>query len=99
MSNEPTKWGCMECSWHGVQSDLLTAPSPFEPMDIISGCPECLFSGGLVLLCEKPGCFEAATHTGPTQTDYGFTCPSHVPAKWAEVWRPLQRFSLADQGD
>ena len=29
------------CYWKGNERDLLTAPNPFEPTEMINGCPDC----------------------------------------------------------
>lgn len=38
--DQPTKyWRCQDCDEISVESSLLTAPSPFDPRQTITGCP------------------------------------------------------------
>jgi hypothetical protein len=38
---ESQEWVCNECGWQGTQDRLLVAPSPFNRMHVITGCPKC----------------------------------------------------------
>ena len=29
------------CGWHGTMDDVLRGPDPFDPEEIVIGCPRC----------------------------------------------------------
>lgn len=77
---------CQECDWHGMLSEALTAPHPFDPEDTVLGCPQCLSVSSLIVACDEPECWKPATCGTPmAEGPYRSTCGNHVPPKhlWA----------------
>ena len=70
---------CSECGQKTAESELLTAPNPFNPEDTICGCPKCLSAGEFVGACDEPGCNEESSMGTPTPTGYRHTCYKHRP--------------------
>ena len=68
-----------KCNWTGVESEILTAESPFEKGEIISACPECKEINTIVYACDEPGCWKQATCGTPTENGYRNTCGKHAP--------------------
>lgn len=89
------EWKCRSCGAVSVETELLTAPSPFDSTDTLTGCPECKgCSDGFDLLCDEDGCADPAGCGWPTGNysdrwgGYRNTCgkhmkPSNPPAKRA----------------
>lgn len=80
------KWKCKACGAVSLEGELLTAPSPFDTNDTLSGCPECKqCSEGFDLLCDDPGCSAIAGCGWPTGDNldewggYRNTCGKHWP--------------------
>jgi hypothetical protein len=69
------RWRCTECGWIG--SELLTAPNPFDPEDVICGCPECRSVDDFEPVCDEVGCDKDATSGWPSPTGYRWTCHNH----------------------
>lgn len=61
MTPEPNKRICPECRATMRESELLTAPNPFDPGCTITGCPKCFQPILPLVACEEPGCWEHAT--------------------------------------
>jgi hypothetical protein len=76
MSN--LRFRCTECGWIGLSDAMLRAPHPFDPDDIISGCPSCKLIGTFVNLCDEDGCNQQATCGWPSPTGYRRTCYKHM---------------------
>lgn len=68
---------CGECGAVIRHGDKLTAESPFDPEDIVIGCPECRMIDTLIRLCDRPGCTNSAVFGKPSGTDYIFVCNKH----------------------
>lgn len=74
------RWRCAGCRWVGVDSEILTAPSPFDAADSISGCPRCKTVDKFVNVCDEPGCSREAGCGWPTPDGgYRRTCSEHMP--------------------
>lgn len=67
------------CNWHGIDDDILRAPSPFEEGETLYACPKCKEVNSVVVACDEPGCWEEATCGAPTENDYRRTCGKHMP--------------------
>lgn len=67
------------CRWVGEQSELLTAPSPFDAGETLTACPKCKDVCSLALVCDEPGCNLPVTCGTPTPTGYRSTCHWHMP--------------------
>lgn len=76
--DQPTKyWRCQDCDEISVESSLLTAPSPFDPRQTITGCPHCKSAEGFDSICDEPGCRREANcgmNHGPKHGGYRATC-------------------------
>jgi len=77
MSRPTDRWGCAECDWSGTADAILEAPSPFDPDQVLCGCPECRTVGSLERLCDAPGCKNGASMGLPTATGYVTVCWDH----------------------
>lgn len=73
----PWKRGCNQCAWIGDNSEVLTAPNPFEQESSISGCPECKTIDDFHTLCDREGCWETASSGTPTEDGYKWLCYKH----------------------
>lgn len=73
------KWRCRSCGWVGV--DLLLGTSPFDPKDIIRGCPKCKVTEFFDYLCDTEGCEQLVSAGTPSKEGYRFTCHRHLPKK------------------
>lgn len=80
-STEPGKYKCEDCGWLGFDREMLTAPNPFDPDDIVFGCPRCRSIDNFVGLCDEPGCNERGGMGTPTPNGYRWTCYAHHPNK------------------
>jgi hypothetical protein len=67
------------CGWHGEDTEMLTAPNPFNPEFNIHACPKCREIGVLSQACDEPGCWKASTCGTPTAAGYRRTCGRHMP--------------------
>lgn len=73
------RWKCECCDEVSTCSELLTALSPFDPEDTLTGCPHCLAVNGFDLLCATDGCMKLATCGGPSADGvYRQTCGDHA---------------------
>lgn len=84
---EARRWRCNNCGAITANAGLLTAPSPFDPSDILTACPRCLCCDeGFALLCDEPWCNREARCGWPTGNDadafggYRQTCHNHFAA-------------------
>jgi len=67
------------CTWHGQDSEQLSAVNPFDAGDKIYACPECKEIGSVVVACDEPDCWRAVSCGTPTLTGYRTTCGEHRP--------------------
>jgi hypothetical protein len=80
---ENKQWRCTNCLQISLQPELLTGPSPFDPEDILTGCPKCKSVDGFDEICDEPGCKQRAHCGWPTDSDndefggYRRTCSQH----------------------
>lgn len=70
---------CNECVWRGLESEMLTAPNPFDADDSIIGCPQCKSVNSLFNACDEPGCWLSVSCGTPTPGGYRSTCGKHQP--------------------
>lgn len=80
-------WECLTCSLISDTEELLRAPSPFDPEDVLVGCPGCKSTEGFTGLCEIEACNRAASCGGPGADGvYRQTCGEH--ADWLRKDHP-----------
>ena len=73
------KFRCKTCNMVTLIGDLLSAPNPFDPCDVIHGCPKCREVWLFDALCEIPGCRELVAGGIPFDDGgYGFYCSKHL---------------------
>lgn len=79
--SESDKVVCQEfrCQWNGKGEEILCAPNPFVAGDTLYACPVCKAVGSIVVACDEPDCWGAATCGTPTKSGYRRTCWKHVP--------------------
>lgn len=77
----PEKWRCADCE--EVCRETLTAPNPFDPDDIVTGCPNCKAVNSLTGACQVGNCERPAGggHPGGHGYRYVWTCWEHRPNK------------------
>ena len=82
---EKQRWKCNACGAVTVETELLTAPSPFADTYELTACPQCKqCEEGFDLLCDEPGCNSHAGCGWPTGDDsddwggYRSTCGKHM---------------------
>lgn len=87
MDDSRMRWRCRVCNHISTSTELLTAPSPFDPTDALTACPNCkVCDEGFEALCDEPGCTLEAGCGWPTgdMTDawggYRRTCSRHMLA-------------------
>jgi hypothetical protein len=72
---------CQErrCGWVGDSTEMLSAPDPFTPGEIIHACPQCRTIEHTVwTACEYEGCNNTASWGWPDkQGEYHHTCHEH----------------------
>jgi hypothetical protein len=73
------RYVCEQCHWKGPESQLLSAPHPFQAPDLMLGCPQCREADKLTRLCDEPGCWERVVGGSSSPTGYRFTCHTHFP--------------------
>ena len=77
-----SKWRCEECDWHGTHDQLLKAPNPFDPANMIYGCPNCKEVNDMMAICDEPGCEQKVSCGFPADDDgYRNTCFDHSQFK------------------
>lgn len=64
------------CGWAGHETEMLSAPDPFNVGDMLYACPNCK-DQSLVLACDEDGCNEQATCGTPTPAGYRSVCSKH----------------------
>jgi len=68
-----------DCFWTGVEGEILHAPNPFDPNNILNGCPLCRQINTIVYACDEPDCWCEATCGTPIDDGYRQTCGGHRP--------------------
>ncbi len=72
------RFRCDECGWIGDESEIITAPNPFEALEVVSGCPRCKAVDQFTNTCDEPGCDKDAGCGWPTKDGgYRRTCYEH----------------------
>ena len=74
-----TKQTCGVCDWHGTSDEVLRAPNPFDPDEVLWGCPKCKSVDQLYLVCDEPDCWDTVSCGTPTPNGYRSTCGKHRP--------------------
>ena len=77
---EKDKLICSDCGHQYRESEILKAPSPFEPDENIYGCPKCKAIDKASLVCDEPRCWEPSTCGWSGNDGYRRTCGKH--ARW-----------------
>ena len=77
-SNRPFQYVCGWCKTLVEEKDILTAPSPFLPEDILQGCPHCRLTNLLKVKCDNVDCNNPATCGTTTAKGYFYTCDEHI---------------------
>jgi rubredoxin len=72
-----SKWVCRTCDWQGEESQLLTAPNPFDQAETVSGCPRCKSIDSFREACDRLECWSEATIGTPTERGYERLCSQH----------------------
>ena len=75
---EKDKLICSDCGHQYRESEILKAPSPFEPDENIYGCPKCKAIDKAQSVCDEPECWEPSTCGWPDDDGYRRTCGKHV---------------------
>ena len=72
---------CETCRTVTRKADLLVAPSPFDPQDELTGCPNCKDVNAHNALCDRVGCRRETTAGTSTPDGYRWTCHEHRPVR------------------
>ena len=73
-----SRWRCTECDHcMNEESELLSAPNPFDAANEVYGCPACKEVNCFTNICDEPGCNDDASCGFPTETGYRHTCGKH----------------------
>lgn len=85
MRDPGKRWRCKACNQVSFESDLLTAPSPFDHTETLTGCPKCKSCDeGFSMLCDEHGCNREVNCGWPTGvlddpwSGYRHTCSAHA---------------------
>ena len=85
------KYECKLCALTILDSEFLSAPSPFDPEDILHACPQCKqVSDGFEHLCGIEGCRGYVSCGFPVpqefqeqlKTKYLHACIKHAKQYW-----------------
>lgn len=74
---------CLACGNIVLESEILTAQSPFDPDETLVACTKCkaVFGASVVSICDELGCNEPVTCGFPVSDDafgdYRTTCAKH----------------------
>lgn len=68
---------CESCFDVFEGSKLLEAVSPFDPVNMIYGCPKCKDINTFIQVCDEPHCKNVATCGTPTEQGYRHVCGNH----------------------
>ena len=69
-----------------LETELLTAPSPFDMSDTLTACPTCKEVNDFYEVCDEPGCTREAGcgfPAGPEFGGYRRTCFEH--SQWSQA--------------
>lgn len=81
MSTEPGKFICPTCNAKLREPEILSAANPFDPNDLILGCPKCRDVVHFDSVCDEPGCWELHCCGFPIgDGSYRMTCSKHYHA-------------------
>lgn len=58
MKSKTIQYKCDECGLITVESKMLNAPHPFDALEYVSSCPQCLSIGPFLQVCDEPECRE-----------------------------------------
>lgn len=75
------RWRCQGCERISLEPVLLTAQSPFDAAQTLTGCPLCKSVEGFDEICDEPGCERNATCGFPAGAEFGGyrrTCGKHL---------------------
>lgn len=75
------KLECDCCGWIGNDTEVLTASNPFEPDEMIDGCPKCHCIDTMLTVCDEPGCTNLLTEGCPYPKGYSMKCKLHTPCE------------------
>jgi hypothetical protein len=67
MKERTPKFKCETCGVISLETELLTAVSPFRDDDHITACPACRWTGEFSEVCDREGCGRHATTGTPTK--------------------------------
>jgi hypothetical protein len=70
---------CDNCNWRGDAEEVLEAPNPFEPDDLLIACPKCKTVNEISCACIADNCWKPASCGTPTVGGYIHTCGKHAP--------------------
>jgi len=78
---ERNTYRCRKCGGYSHERMLLRAPNPFDPKDVLLGCPNCKsITDGFDEICDTPDCYANAScgfadkHGGHRRTCYEHSC-------------------------
>jgi hypothetical protein len=71
----PSKWLCTDCYF--ICAEPLSAVSPFDSDDRLSGCPTCKSAETMVQACQFEGCEREATSGIPGLYGYRYFYACH----------------------
>ena len=74
------RFRCEVCDAIIPKGELMSAPSPFDPEDIIYGCPQCKSVAGFDEVCDEPGCVKPSSCGFQSEAGYRRTCYDHMLA-------------------
>ena len=78
MEFERDKTICMMCGWRGRESEILSAPNPFEPGGKIWGCPKCKRIEQFRPVCAHKDCWNGLQTWVKVQGEYIGFCEKHA---------------------
>jgi hypothetical protein len=71
---------CNECDHHLTSADqILRGPNPFDPDDVVLGCPACKSVNELARACYFEDCWQKVSCGTPTKDGYKWSCSKHKP--------------------
>lgn len=79
MEIEKDKAKCTKCYWKGKNQGILKAKNPFNPSELIQGCPQCRSVDTIIDVCDEPNCWLNISCGTPTKEGYRSTCGKHAP--------------------
>lgn len=81
LPEQPQRWLCEECG-AVCGENILTAKSPFDENDTLSGCPTCLAAESLIAACWK--CDRPSSIGTPLNQQYRYVnaCHEHRPPEF-----------------